>query len=152
MLTSAPVYETKYMNKASSMFLLFHIFSKLQILSMDNLKVADVIKRFCIWILDTIFLHEELPVLEIPKLSSGMANLSIDNVTTKRKLHCAESARQYAEILAVAAVIVETVLSNKFMSQRDVYYSLKHQFSTQAVCNTRIIELGLLWRLKRCKV
>lgn len=122
---------------------------------MDTLKASKVLKAFCVNFLDKLFLDEELIVLEIPKLSDyHMDSLCIDDTeinSSKRKLHSAESARQYAEMLAVAAVITETVLSNKFMSQRDVYYSLKHQFSSQTICNTRIIELGQLWSLKRCE-
>ncbi len=38
---------------------------------------------------------------------------------------------------------------NTTMKLRDVYYALKHVFETQERCNTCILELGLLLRLKR---
>jgi DNA topoisomerase VI subunit A len=114
-------------------------------------KAAAVLKGFCFWFLDELFLEGKLPVLSIPKRVCNID--SLEQACSLRKLNCAESARQYAEILAVAAVVTETVLcpGNKYMSQRDVYYSLKHQFTSQTLCNTRIIELGLLWELKRCR-
>lgn len=42
-------------------------------------------------------------------------------------------------------------VGNKTMSQRDVYYSSKWLFKSQATCNTRILETGLTLGLKRCE-
>jgi DNA topoisomerase VI subunit A len=42
-------------------------------------------------------------------------------------------------------------LDGRTMSQRDVYYTLKHLFETQVECNKCILDLGLCLGLKRCK-
>lgn len=60
-----------------------------------------------------------------------------------------QTSRAYTQIIAVAVLVMELIKSNRSMSQRDVYYSLKSLFRTQAESNGIILELGLMLGLKR---
>ena len=83
----------------------------------------------------------------------------------KRDLTSGGTAEKYAQILAICSVCAEVLegngthnhtcyntafVANKTITQRDVYYCLKHLFKTQAQCNAIILETGLLLSLKRC--
>jgi len=66
-----------------------------------------------------------------------------------KKMDCISSVRSYAQLMAVASLVTELIVTRKTMSQRDVYYALKHLFKRQNECNTTILELGLVLGLRR---
>lgn len=69
-----------------------------------------------------------------------------------RNLFSTETSRGYAQIYAVAALVVKLLVSNETVSLRDVYYALPKLFKNQAECNACILEFGQMMRLKRCKL
>lgn len=68
-----------------------------------------------------------------------------------RSLDRATTSKSYAQMLAVLGLIAELLLCSKTISQRDVYYALKHMFRNQSECNKIILDIGMLLQLKRCK-
>jgi Type IIB DNA topoisomerase len=63
----------------------------------------------------------------------------------------AVSCLHYAQVTGVAGIVAELVGQGKSISLRDVYYSLKPLFKSQAECNSIILELGCVLGLRRCK-
>jgi Type IIB DNA topoisomerase len=62
-----------------------------------------------------------------------------------------DSSLHHAQLTSIAGIVSELLGTGMTISLRDVYYSLKHIFKSQAECNNVIIELGSILRLKRCK-
>ena len=71
---------------------------------------------------------------------AGVKRYEIDKPATSLK---------YAQVVAVAGIVLSLTRCGKSMSQRDVYYSLKTLFCKQYESNAIILELGLMLGLKR---
>jgi meiotic recombination protein SPO11 len=66
-----------------------------------------------------------------------------------RRLEKRETAIGYARIFAIAALIMELLVTKKRLSLRDVYYTLKDLFQNQVECNDCILDLGSILNLRR---
>ena len=60
-------------------------------------------------------------------------------------------ARKFWQVMCSSFGDVKTRTAGKTITQRDIYYSLKHLFKIQSECNAMILETGLLLALKRCQ-
>jgi hypothetical protein len=81
---------------------------------MDSQDIAlSKLKNFCSGFVQCIGVDKKLPILVIPKVISDPIDEDSDhnNTETVRKLQCIDTAKCFAEQLAVTAVIAETVLS-----------------------------------------
>lgn len=89
--------------------------------------------------------HNRLPEIFVSEKSI------VNGQTVGRKVAIDDprTTRQFAQLYSVAALVMDLLASGKTMSQRDVYYSLKSLFSTQAKSNATILDLGLILGLKR---
>jgi DNA topoisomerase VI subunit A len=56
---------------------------------------------------------------------------------------------QYTQMICVIAIVYELIKTNRTMSLRDVYYSLKHVFNNQSQCDNIILDIGKYLLLRR---
>lgn len=89
--------------------------------------------------------HRRLPEIFVSERSV----LNGQTVGRKVAIDDPRTTRQFAQLYSVAALVLDLLTSQKTMSQRDVYYSLKSLFTTQASSNATILDLGLILGLKR---
>ena len=135
-----------------------------------------IVNIFCVRFLETISNERVLMTLEIPKLTCTEfldGSIVTDNKVLTRNLNKPDTAKGYAQLFTIAALVAELLQGVKYtctpthprsytlcpifqhtahrtVSLRDVYYSLAHMFSTQQECNSCILDFGRLMGLKRC--
>ena len=117
-------------------------------------KVGHVLKQ----IFETLCREETIPRIHIPYevQDEGTFELLMNNETQRAGcttfcLFEPRTARHYARFMAVFTFITELIMATpkRTVSLRDVYYALKHEFTTQEECNAKVLEVGRFLGLKR---
>ena len=96
--------------------------------------------------------NQEVPSLRVPHIDSvGIIADDYDsfNVSKTKKLGDLKTSQNYSQIMSILAQVSELLASKRTMSQRDVYYTLKHMFNKPNDCNNAILDVGLILGLKR---
>jgi DNA topoisomerase VI subunit A len=84
--------------------------------------------------------------LDIPEISFGKQTRNYRRISL-----IASGEHKKLQFLSIAELVLAIATENRTLLLRDVYYYLKPLFSNQQECNIRILDLGKILQLSRCK-